>query len=73
MAVNYGLNRALPFPVRSNSKIRARIALLALKELSDAAAQVMWSFNGYVQHRSSPCGKKVTDFSARLAHDSFHD
>ena len=37
MAVNYGLNRVrFPSPVRSESKIRARIALLTLKELSDA-------------------------------------
>ena len=37
MAVNYGLNRVrFPSPVRSDSKIRARIALLTLKELSDA-------------------------------------
>jgi acyl dehydratase len=37
MAVNYGLNRVrFPSPVRSESKIRARIALLTWKELSDA-------------------------------------
>ena len=37
MAVNYGLNRVrFPSPVRSDSKIRARIALLPLKELPDA-------------------------------------
>jgi acyl dehydratase len=37
MAVNYGLNRVrFPSPVRSESKIRAHIALLTLKELSDA-------------------------------------
>jgi acyl dehydratase len=37
MAVNYGLNRVrFPSPVRSDSKIRARIALLGWKELSDA-------------------------------------
>lgn len=37
MAVNYGLNRVrFPSPVRSESKIRARIALLTLKEVSDA-------------------------------------
>jgi len=34
--VNYGLNRVrFPSPVRSDSKIRARIALPMLKELSD--------------------------------------
>jgi acyl dehydratase len=37
MAVNYGLNRVrFPSPVRSESMIRARIALLTSKELSDA-------------------------------------
>ena len=37
MAVNYGLNRVrFPSPVRSDSKIRARVALQTLKELSDA-------------------------------------
>jgi len=37
MAVNYGLNRVrFPSPVCGESKIRARIALLTLKELSDA-------------------------------------
>jgi acyl dehydratase len=37
MAVNYGLNRVrFPSPVRSESKIRARVTLLTLKELSDA-------------------------------------
>jgi acyl dehydratase len=37
LAVNYGLNRVrFPSPVRSDSKIRARVAVLTLKELSDA-------------------------------------
>jgi acyl dehydratase len=37
LAVNYGLNRVrFPAPVRADSKIRARVALLALKELSDS-------------------------------------
>ena len=37
LAVNYGLNRVrFPAAVRADSKIRARIALLELKELSDA-------------------------------------
>jgi acyl dehydratase len=38
MAVNYGLNRVrFPSPVRSDSKIRARVSVLTLQELSDAA------------------------------------
>jgi acyl dehydratase len=37
MAVNYGLNHVrFPSPVRSDSKIRARVALMTFKELSDA-------------------------------------
>jgi acyl dehydratase len=37
LAVNYGLNRVrFPAAVRADSRIRARVALLELKELSDA-------------------------------------
>ena len=37
LAVNYGLNRVrFPAAVRADSRIRARVALLSLKELSDA-------------------------------------
>jgi acyl dehydratase len=37
LAVNYGLNRVrFPAAVRADSRIRARVALLALKELSDS-------------------------------------
>jgi acyl dehydratase len=37
LAVNYGLNRVrFPAAVRAGSRIRARVALLALKELSDS-------------------------------------
>jgi acyl dehydratase len=36
-AVNYGLNRVrFPAAVRANSRIRARVALAALKELADS-------------------------------------
>jgi acyl dehydratase len=38
LAVNYGLNRVrFPAAVRADSRVRARIGLLDLKELSDAA------------------------------------
>jgi acyl dehydratase len=38
LAVNYGLNRVrFPAAVRGDSRIRARVALLGLKELSDSA------------------------------------
>jgi acyl dehydratase len=37
LAVNYGLNRVrFPAAVRADSRIRTRVALLALKELSDS-------------------------------------
>jgi acyl dehydratase len=37
LAVNYGLNRVrFPAAVRAGSRIRARVTLLALKELSDS-------------------------------------
>jgi acyl dehydratase len=37
LAVNYGLNRVrFPAAVRADSRIRARVVLLALKELSDS-------------------------------------
>jgi len=37
LAVNYGLNRVrFPAAVRADSRIRARVALLSLKELSDS-------------------------------------
>jgi acyl dehydratase len=37
MAINYGLNRVrFPSPVRADSKIRARVRLEALNQLSDA-------------------------------------
>jgi acyl dehydratase len=36
LAINYGLNRVrFPAPVPANSKIRARVTLLNLKELPD--------------------------------------
>jgi acyl dehydratase len=37
LAVNYGLNRVrFPAAVRADSRVRARVALLTLKELSDS-------------------------------------
>src|SRR5580700_4012801 len=37
LAVNYGLNRVrFPAPVRADSRIRARVVLLSLKELADS-------------------------------------
>jgi acyl dehydratase len=41
LAVNYGLNRVrFPAAVRADSRIRARVALLSLKELSDSVEAI---------------------------------
>jgi acyl dehydratase len=41
LAVNYGLNRVrFPAAVRTDSRIRARVTLLALKELPDSAEAI---------------------------------
>ena len=41
LAINYGLNRVrFPAPVRANSNIRARVALLALRELPESVEAV---------------------------------
>jgi acyl dehydratase len=55
LAVNYGLNRVrFPFPVRAGSKIRARIGLLSLKELSDAF-EATFSVAMEVENSDKPC------------------
>jgi acyl dehydratase len=55
MAVNYGLNRVrFPSPVRSDSKIRARIAVLTLKELSDAV-EVTFEVTVESEDSDKPC------------------
>ena len=55
MAVNYGLNGVrFPSPVRSDSKIRARIALLTLKELSDAV-EVTYNVTIENEETHKPC------------------
>ena len=42
MSVNYGLNRVrFPFPVRADSKIRARFVLRSLKQVPDALEAVI--------------------------------
>jgi acyl dehydratase len=41
LAVNYGLNRVrFPAAVRTDSRVRARVTLLALKELADSAEAI---------------------------------
>jgi acyl dehydratase len=55
MAVNYGLNRVrFPSPVRSDSKIRARIALVTVKELSDAV-EVTFALTVESEDSDKPC------------------
>lgn len=55
ISVNYGLNRVrFPSPVRSDSKIRARIALLTLKELSDAV-ELTFSITTENEDSDKPC------------------
>ena len=55
MAVNYGLNRVrFPSPVRSDSKIRARIAVRTLKELSDAV-EVTFYVTIESENSDKPC------------------
>jgi len=66
MAVNYGLNRVrFPSPVRSDSKIRARIAVLTLKELSDA---VEVTFNVTIESENSDKPCCVAEWVVRYYH-----
>lgn len=55
MSVNYGLNRVrFPSPVRVGSRIRARIALLTLKDLPDAL-EVTFSVTMETEGANKPC------------------
>lgn len=55
MSVNYGLNRVrFPAPVLVESRIRARVALKALKELADCVeAEVLVTVEG--ENAAKPC------------------
>jgi acyl dehydratase len=55
MSVNYGLNRVrFPAPVRADSRIRARVALKALKELADCVeAEVVVTVEA--ENAAKPC------------------
>jgi acyl dehydratase len=55
MSVNYGLNRVrFPAPVPADSKIRARVALKALKELPDCVeAEVLVTVEA--ENAAKPC------------------
>ena len=55
MGINYGLNRVrFPSAVRADSKIRARVRLLSLKELSDAL-EAAFSVSVEGQDLEKPC------------------
>jgi acyl dehydratase len=55
MAVNYGLNRVrFPAPVCSESKIRARVTLVSLKELA-GAVEAVFGASIESEEASKPC------------------
>jgi acyl dehydratase len=55
MGVNYGLNRIrFPAPVRSGSRIRARVTLLSLKDLS-SGSEAVFSFTVECEGSDKPC------------------
>jgi acyl dehydratase len=55
MTINYGLNRVrFPAPVRAGSRIRARVALQALKEIPDAL-EAVWLFAVEAEGVHKPC------------------
>jgi acyl dehydratase len=54
LAVNYGLNRVrFPAAVRTDSRIRARFALLGLKELADSA-EAIFTVTVEIEHSDKP-------------------
>jgi acyl dehydratase len=63
LAVNYGLNRVrFPAAVRADSRIRARVALLALKELPDALEA---TFSGTIENEKSDKPSCVAEWIVR--------
>jgi acyl dehydratase len=55
LAVNYGLNRArFPSAVRADSRIRARVALLALKEFPDSV-EATYAVTVESEQSEKPC------------------
>ena len=55
LAVNYGLNRVrFPAAVRADSNIRARVALLSLKELPNAI-EAIYSVSIETEGAGKPC------------------
>jgi acyl dehydratase len=63
LAVNYGLNRVrFPAAVEADSRIRARVALLALKELSDS---VEATYSVTIEHEHSEKPACVAEWIVR--------
>lgn len=55
MAINYGLNRVrFPAPVRAGSRIRGRVSLMGMKEVS-GAHEVTFSVTVEVEGGEKPC------------------
>jgi acyl dehydratase len=56
LAVNYGLNRVrFPSPVRSGSRIRARIALQSLNNIAQDAVEVVYTVTVECEGSEKPC------------------
>jgi len=69
LTVNYGLNRVrFPTPVRAGSKIRARITLLALKEVPDGPDGVEAVFSVLVEAEGAPKPCCVAEWVVRYYH-----
>jgi acyl dehydratase len=56
LAVNYGLNRVrFPSPVRSGSRIRARIVLQSLNNIAHDAVEVVYTVTVECEGSEKPC------------------
>lgn len=56
MAVNYGLNRVrFTSPVRSGTRIRARIVLLSIKDIAPDAVEVAYTVTIECEGSEKPC------------------
>jgi len=63
MAINYGLNRVrFPLAVRAGSRIRARIALVSIRDVADGT-EAAYSITVECQDSEKPCC--VAEFLAR--------
>ena len=65
LAVNYGLNRVrFPYPVASESRIRARTTLISAEEVADNALQIIRQI--YVEIEGQPKPACVAETVSRL-------